>query len=106
MTKPNDGGQELESAIRRVAVYVMEQDAFGNTILNLPPKRGHIYTVAELARKSGVSPRLLGKIRRRFKNALAQALTPGQDNDIRVDALMLFGRTAISFRKIEREKKA
>ena len=88
----------LEEVRDKVAAYIMTPNLEGRTVLDLAPGFGRIYGIAELAQKAGVSASMLGKIRKSYRSALAQALTPGQPPRCEVVETKLYGRTAISIR--------
>lgn len=62
----------IESACHTVGQYLREQ------CKDLKPGHSRIFKLRELALDTGVDRRLLGKVRKKFTKALAQAITPGR----------------------------
>lgn len=82
----------LEATIDAVAPYLRE----ACRDLPVSTSKGAIFPLHELADRTGTNLRLLGKIRKRFKAALAQSLTPGRDPEFVVDEQSFYGRAAIT----------
>ena len=87
----------LELTIDAVATYLC--DACRDLPVSL--SRRAVFPLYELAEKTGADLRLLGKIRKRFKVALAQSLTPGRDPEFVVEEQSFYGRAAINVRRVK-----
>lgn len=85
--------RSVETATRIVGRWLAERCGFSHST----------YTLAEIARDTGVPLPLLGKLRRKFTRALAQSVTPGVDPVYRVEAQRLAGRAAITLTRINQK---
>lgn len=88
---------DLETTIDAVAPYL--RDACRDLPVSL--SRRAVFPLYELADKTGANLHLLGKIRKRFKAALAQSLTPGRDPEFAVEEQSFYGRAAINVRRVK-----
>lgn len=62
--------------------------------------RHAVFPVGELAVKTGTSPHMIGKIRKHYRRALAQSMTPGCAVEFEIVEQSYFGKTAIAVRRI------
>jgi hypothetical protein len=82
----------IEFTIDKVADYIRN---------GAIPEPGHsyIWQVRELAQKTGVSPLLLGKVRKSFKLSLAQAIAGcGIDHNYQIIESKMYGVNAITLK--------
>ena len=87
----------LEQTVDAIVPYMREQ-AKNLPVMESPQKyRAVCFPVGELAEKTGTSPRMIGKLRKRFKNALARALSA--DGEFEVLEWSYFGKSAIAVRR-------
>ena len=88
---------ELETVVDRVAAHLISE---GKLPAEYPPGHGRIWALSDLAVGSRVSLFLLGRVRKHFKRALAQALTPGKDSLYEVRESTFHGRAAITILRL------
>ena len=60
-----------------------------------------IFPLRELAERTGTSVAMLGKLRKRYKRAIAQSLTPGADLQFEVAEQSYYGRAALTIRRLK-----
>ena len=89
----------LEQTIDAVAPYMRERIKDIPVMQSETNYRAACFPLSDLVKHTGASAVLLGKIRKRFKGALAQALTPGRDPEFQVMEQSYFGRAAIAVRR-------
>ena len=89
--KPN-----LEQTRDTVAFYLAER------CIDLPldPAKRYVFTVQELAERTGTTVQMLGKIRKHFTRSLAQAMTPGRNPLFEINAQGCYGRAALAVKRI------
>jgi hypothetical protein len=87
---------DMEQTCSRIGPYLFErcQD------LPVSQTRRNVFPLGELAEKTGTSVRMLGKLRKGYKRALAQSMTPGRNPEFEVSEQSYFGRAAIAVRRI------
>lgn len=89
-------GQTIEDTCGRVASYLYQR------CFDLPTSetRHAVFLVGELAERTGTSPRMIGKLRKRFRRALAQGMTPGRTPEFEIVEQSCFGKAAIAVRRV------
>jgi hypothetical protein len=68
---------------------------------DMPAGQRRVFPLYELADKTLTSVRMLGKLRKRFKRALAQGMTPGRPLQYEIEEQSYFGRAAIVVRRLD-----
>ncbi len=81
--------QAIEKSVGYMAPLLKEHN-------DLSPTRGLVWTLKELEERSGASARVLGKARKSFTRAWAQALTPGQERIYSVQPTTIYGKVGIA----------
>ena len=95
--KPN-----LEQTRDIVAFYLAEHC----TYLPLDPAKYYVFTLQELAERTGTTVQMLGKIRMHFTHSLAQAMTRGRNPLFEITAQGFYGRAAIAVKRIRNDEPA
>lgn len=91
---------DLEKTVDLIAPYLYERSK-ELPVGSAANYRGVCFPVGELAATTGTNPRMLGKIRKSFKKALAQSMTPGREPEFEVMEQNCFGKSAIAVRRIK-----
>ncbi len=86
----------LEDTCSRVASYLYERCRD----LPVSETRHAVFPVNEVAQRTGTSPRMIGKLRKRYRRALAQSMTSGRTPDFEVVEQSYFGKAALAVRRI------